>query len=183
MAGDATGIILAAIVMSFITISNGIELIVEYIAAFVFGWFTFQAGMMKTMYSDYGEALKKTFFAETFSMNMMMVGMIPTMIIMMSPIQGARKPYHAAFWFSMGMATIIGGFTAYPINSWMVRKKLKHGCMKVGEEISMEHESHKGHEHHQMGSIYLGLQLCYVVGTFTLLLLVTWGASQFAPLH
>jgi len=180
LAGDATGIILAAIVMSFMTLSNGVELLVEYISAFMFGWFIFQAGMMKDMYKSYSEALFKTFFAETVSMNMVMVGMIPTMVILMSLIPHAHEPYHAAFWFVMGVATIIGGFTAYPINSWLVRNKLKHGCMTIEENMTpMEHEDH---EHNTMGSISLSKQLLIVVGTFALLLLAAWAASSFVPI-
>jgi len=181
LAGDATGIILAAIIMAFMTISNGVEFIVEYVSAFIFGWFIFQAGMMRSMYKSYSEALFKTFFAETVSMNMVMVGMIPTMMILMNFIPHAREPYHAGFWFTMGIATIIGGFLAYPINSWLVRNKLKHGCMTIEENMSpMEHTEH---EHHMMGSISIGKQLVFVVGTFGLLLLVVWGVSRFVPIH
>lgn len=183
LAGDATGIILAAIIMSFMTISNGIEFIVEYISAFIFGWFIFQAGMMKSMFNSYGEAVKKTFFAETVSMNMVMFGMIPTMMILMHYIPHGREPYHAAFWFTMGVATIIGGFTAYPINSWMVRKMLKHGCMTVEEEMPEGHEHHHEHHDHEMGSISLGLQALIVIGTFVLLFLAAWFTSRFVPIH
>jgi len=181
LAGDATGIILAAIVMSFMTLSNGVELLVEYISAFMFGWFIFQAGMMKTMYKSYNEALYKTFFAETVSMNMVMVGMIPTMVILMSIIPHAHKPYHAAFWFAMGVATIVGGFTAYPINSWLVRRKLKHGCMTIEE--NMTPIEHTDHEHNMMGSISLGKQLLFVIGTFALLLAAAWIANCFVPIE
>ena len=186
LAGDATGIILAAIIMAFMTISNGVEFIVEYVSAFIFGWFIFQAGMMKTMYSGYGEALRKTFFAETVSMNLVMVGMIPTMMILMSKISHAHQPYHAAFWFTMGVATVIGGIIAYPMNSWLVRNKLKHGCMTIEEKATDmqhashgEHSDHGEHEHHMMGSIALWKQALIVVGTFALLFVVVWFTSRF----
>ncbi len=94
LAGDATGIIFAAIILSYVEMPNGLELIFEYIAAFIFGWFIFQAGMMRSMYKNYLEALKKTFFAETLSMNFVMMGMIPLMLILMHQLPFGRNPAH-----------------------------------------------------------------------------------------
>ena len=31
----------------------------------------------------------------------------------------------------MGLATIVGGLVAYPINYWLVKNHLKHGCMTL----------------------------------------------------
>jgi hypothetical protein len=93
VAGDATGIIVAAIVLSFSTIPMGVELIIEYIASFIFGWFIFQAGMMISMYKSYRESLLKTFFPETVSMNLVMVGMIPVMHILMHYIPDSGDTY------------------------------------------------------------------------------------------
>ena len=84
LAGDATGIILAAALTYRFGLPNGIDLLLEYTAAFLFGWMIFQALFMKSMLGgDYLLALRKTFFAEFVSMNMVMVGMIPTMVILM----------------------------------------------------------------------------------------------------
>ena len=83
LAGDATGIILAAVIVSFFDLPNGVDIIIEYITAFVVGLLVFQALMMKSMYgNDYWLAVRKTIFAETVSMNMVMVGMIPAMVIL-----------------------------------------------------------------------------------------------------
>jgi hypothetical protein len=117
LAGDATGIILAAFVVSYFGLPNGIDLIFEYLSAFVVGLLIFQALMMKGMYGDYATAVRKTFFAETVSMNMVMVGMIPTMVILMHHLPYGDDPLHPLFWFIMGLASIAGGITAYPINS------------------------------------------------------------------
>ena len=84
VAGDATGIILAAAIVYHFGLPNGIDLILEYTAAFVVGLLIFQALFMKSMLGgNYLMAVRKTFFAETVSMNMVMVGMIPTMVILM----------------------------------------------------------------------------------------------------
>lgn len=113
LAGDATGIILAAFVVFYFGLPNGIDLIFEYLSAFVVGLFVFQALMMKAMYGDYATAVRKTFFAETVSMNMVMVGMIPAMVILRHHL-GGDDPMQPLFWFVMGMAAIAGGVTAYP---------------------------------------------------------------------
>ncbi|MEM7024475.1 MAG: DUF4396 domain-containing protein [Pseudomonadota bacterium] len=133
LAGDATGIIFAAFVVYYFGLANGIDLIFEYVSGFVVGLFIFQAMMMKAMYGDYATAVKKTFFAETVSMNMVMTGMFPVMVILMHHLEGADDPFRPLFWFVMGMASIAGGLTAYPINSWLVRNHLKHGCMTLPE--------------------------------------------------
>ena len=78
LAGDATGIIIAAVVVYHFKLANGIDLIIEYVTAFVFGLLIFQALMMRSMFDgDYAKAIRKTFFAETVSMNCVMIGMIP----------------------------------------------------------------------------------------------------------
>jgi Domain of unknown function (DUF4396) len=136
LAGDATGIILGAMLTYRFGFPNGIELIVEYTAAFLFGWMIFQALFMQSMLGvDYGLALRKTFFAEFISMNMVMVGMIPTMVMLMHALPESRNPLHPLFWGVMSAATLAGGVTAYPINSWMVRLGIKHGMMSAPQKV------------------------------------------------
>jgi len=82
VAGDATGIILAAAVTFYLGLPNELDLIIEYITAFIMALLIFQALFMKSMMGgNYFQAIKKTFFSETVSMNMVMVGMIPVMAI------------------------------------------------------------------------------------------------------
>ncbi len=132
VAGDATGIIISAVVVYHFGLPNGIDLTIEYICAFIVGWLVFQALFMRSMFGgNYRKAIVKTFFAETVSMNMVMVGMIPTMVILMHILSNAMNPYHLLFWGVMSIATIAGMITAYPINSWMVAKGLKHGMMSA----------------------------------------------------
>lgn len=204
LAGDATGILVAAIVVSSWDIPNGIDLGIEYATGFVSGLFIFQALMMIGMYGgNYIKAVRKTFFAETVSMNMVMVGMFGTMIILKDAIPEARHPEHAAFWFVMGMGTIVGGVTAYPINAWLVRNGLKHGCMtvqgrderpKATPPAAHEHAGHASHQHHdmhdgeehshpadhegmQMKSIAAGPALLWMLGTSALMVLALWLVS------
>ncbi|MCH2136082.1 MAG: DUF4396 domain-containing protein [Phycisphaerales bacterium] len=143
LAGDATGIVVAAAVLSAFTIEWWWEVTIEYVAAWITGLFLFQALMMRSMFSSYGQALKRTVFVETVSMNMVMVGMIPTMILLAALWPQSTSPWHISFWFRMGLACIAGGLTAFPINHWLVAKGLKHGCMTVGMDHSkMDHSGH-----------------------------------------
>ena len=80
---------------------------------------------------DYFKAVRKTFFAETVSMNMVMTGMIPTMVLLAHAGRGQRIRSIREFWFRMSIATIVGAVIAFPINHWLVSHHLKHGCMTL----------------------------------------------------
>ena len=143
LAGDATGIILAAIIISFFTVSGKWEMIIEYLAGFIVGLFIFQALFMKKMMGgNYLKALKKTFIPEWLSMNMIMAGMIPIMMISRYLDPNAADPASLSFWGSMSLASIIGGIFAYPINQWLVRHGLKHGMITGHQETSHDMSTH-----------------------------------------
>jgi hypothetical protein len=83
LAGDATGIVIAASIVPALGLANGWDVTIEYLAGFVSGLFIFQALMMVDMYQgNYLQAVRKTIFAEAVSMNMVMAGMIPTMVVL-----------------------------------------------------------------------------------------------------
>ncbi|MEO8963641.1 MAG: DUF4396 domain-containing protein [Gammaproteobacteria bacterium] len=197
VAGDATGIIVAAIILSFSTIPMGIELVIEYVASFISGWFIFQAGMMISMYKSYRESLFKTFFPETVSMNLVMVGMIPTMYILMHYIPNSGEPSSSHFWFVMAMATLAGAIIAYPINFWLVRNKLKHGCMTLPEKdnanaltnmetSNQKHEEMDGHDvmssQHEMHFLSFKKQAIIIVTTFAILAVAILITLYFLPM-
>lgn len=132
LAGDATGVIVAASIVPLLGLSNGWDVTIEYLTGFVSGLFVFQALMMRGMYGgDYFKAVRKTIFAETVSMNMVMTGMIPVMVILEAFWPGSGNPADPSFWFRMGLASIVGGVVAFPINRWLVANHLKHGCMTL----------------------------------------------------
>ncbi|MEM1129259.1 MAG: DUF4396 domain-containing protein [Pseudomonadota bacterium] len=153
LAGDATGIIVAASIVPVFGLANGWDITIEYLAAFVSGLFIFQALMMAPMFGGhYFTAVRKTFFAETVSMNMVMVGMIPTMVILAAVWEGSENPLAASFWFRMSLATIVGGIIAFPINRWMVKAHLKHGCMTLpGADAPAHGLGHRSPEAMEMG--------------------------------
>lgn len=123
LAGDATGIIAAAIILSFFEIPRTWEVIIEYVAGFGFGLFIFQALFMKKMMGGtYIKAVVTTFFPEWLSMNLIMAGMIPVMVIWSTHDSLARDPLSLHFWGMMSLATLIGGILAYPMNQWLVKQ-------------------------------------------------------------
>ncbi|AWF82444.1 hypothetical protein BTJ40_17355 [Microbulbifer sp. A4B17] len=203
LAGDATGILIAASIVPTLGLTNGWDSIVEYLAGFICGLFVFQALMMRNMYQgNYLKAVRKTFFAETVSMNMVMAGMIPTMILLTSVWPDSEDPTNATFWFRMSLATIVGGIIAYPINYWLVKNHLKHGCMtlpgKDGAAPNLGHCSyertdnskyqshmteHNATEKMEMRSLPRIISSAWVVGTFIVLFIVVYITSQITPIY
>ena len=213
LAGDATGIIVAASIVPALAVSNGWDITIEYLAGFGFGLFIFQALMMVGMYDgNYFKAVRKTVFAETVSMNFVMAGMIPTMLLLGAAWEGSGDPFHPAFWFRMSLASIVGGVLAFPINYWLVKNRLKHGCMTlpgadapapdVGhrspEPMNMKgmddmddmkdmmgEEPGMGANHHDMAmkSLSLGESAAWVIGSFVVLLVLLWLTHLVVPIR
>ncbi len=76
---------------------------------------------------SYWQAVKSTILPEWLSMNAVMAGMIPVMIILMTRDMRAMEPSSVRFWGIMSLASLVGAVLAYPVNLWLVAKKLKHG--------------------------------------------------------
>lgn len=167
VAGDATGIILAAAITSLLGLPMGVDLVVEYIAGFSFGLFIFQSLFMKEMMGGtYWENVRKSFMPEFISMNAMMAGMAPVMsFLMMGRDMRAMQPTELVFWGVMSLGVMVGFATAYPFNVWLVKRKLKHGLMTerpAGSKFDLrpasstgEHRDHRqdgGHSGHAMGT-------------------------------
>jgi FtsP/CotA-like multicopper oxidase with cupredoxin domain len=131
VAGDATGIIVAAVTVALIGLPMWLDLIVEYIAGFLFGLLIFQALFMrKTMGGTYTENVRRSFLPELISMNCMMSGMAPVMVLlMMGRDMRAMWPGEPLFWMVMSLGVIAGFAFAYPVNVWLVSHGMKHGLM------------------------------------------------------
>ncbi len=128
VAGDATGIIVAAVITSRLGMPRWVDSMTEYVFGFIFGLFIFQALFMKDMFGgSYRMAVRRTFLAEWLSMNCVMAGMIPVVVILMSRNPAAREATSIRFWGVMSFATLVGLAVAYPINWWLVQANLKHG--------------------------------------------------------
>ena len=143
IAGDATGIILAAAITAALGLPMWLDLIIEYVAGFSFGLFIFQSLFMKSMMGgSYWENVKRSFVPEFISMNFMMAAMAPVMsFLMMGRDMRAMEPSQLLFWGVMSLGVMAGFALAYPSNVWMVSKALKHGLMterKPGTKFAIE---------------------------------------------
>jgi hypothetical protein len=132
MAGDATGIVIAATITSLLGLPMWLDTISEYFFGFAFALFIFQALFMKDMLGgSYWQALKSSFYPEWVSMGTVMAGMIPVMVILMSRDMLSMDPTSLRYWGIMSLATLVGTATAFPVNVWLVSKGFKEGMGTV----------------------------------------------------
>lgn len=164
VAGDATGIILAAVVVSLIGLPMWVDLIIEYAAGFLFGLLIFQSLFMrKMMGGSYVENVRKSFMPEFISMNAMMAGMAPVMVfLMMGRDMRAMWPGEPLFWFVMSLGVTAGYALCYPVNVWLVARGMKHGLMTVRPQGSARPDEPSqmsqdaSHDHGAMASMDAG---------------------------
>jgi len=64
-------------------------------------------------------------------MNLLMAGMVPTVMVLKARIATAADPLTPSFWFVMSMGLLVGFTVAYPMNWWLVANHLKHGMMTM----------------------------------------------------
>lgn len=132
LAGDATGVIVAAAITESFGFPMSLDVISEYLFGFLLGFTVFQALFMRTMAGgSYRTALQRSFMPEWLSMNAVMAGMVPVMVILMSHDRTAMHATSIRFWGVMSLATLVGGVLAYPVNVWLVARGLKHGMGTV----------------------------------------------------
>ena len=129
------------------------------------------------------------------------------MVILMHVVPEGDNPWNPAFWGVMSVATMIGGITTYPINSWLVAKGYKHGMVSAPSKKpaqaamagggdhdmaamsghgDMDMTGHSaGHDHGSgagMPEPSMALVVGVSVGTFVLMLVAAAVASIFAPI-
>lgn len=149
VAGDATGIVVAAIITTAIGLPMWGDTIVEYVAGFAFGLLVFQALFMRDMLGgSYLAAVRSTVLPEWLSMNCVMAGMVAVMVIIRSHAAGTTDVGDVRFWGVLSLAVLAGLVVAYPVNVWLVANHLKHGMGTVrvlgegGERVEQPPESH-----------------------------------------
>jgi hypothetical protein len=132
VAGDGVGILAGAVIASTMRLTGVLDVALEYVLGFGFGWTIFQALFMRgDAGGSYKAALRNTFFPELLSMNVLMGGMVATRMLAVKHMPDAHDPAGPAFWFVMSMALLVGFLIAYPMNWWLVSRHLKHGMMTV----------------------------------------------------
>src|ERR1700704_1295653 len=131
VAGDATGIIAAAVAVALIGLPMWVDLIIEYTVGFLFGLLIFQALFMrKMMGGTYRESVAHSFLPELISMNGVRGGMARVMVfLMMGRDMRAMWPGEPLFWMVMSLGVTAGFAIAYPVNVWLVSRGMKHGLM------------------------------------------------------
>ena len=143
VAGDGLGILIGAVIGSELRMSPPEHLALEYVLGFGVGWTIFQALFMRDMAGgSYSRALRQTFIPEFLSMNALMAGMVPVMMVLMVHLPGAESARQPTFWFTMSMALLVGALISYPMNWWLVANHLKHGMMTVRRAASGSHAEH-----------------------------------------
>ena len=131
VAGDGVGILVGAVIARRYHLAGLEEVALEYVLGFLFGWTVFQALFMRDMAGSYARSLETTFLPEFLSMNYLMAAMVVASAFFAQYFPGAHDPARPAFWFHMSLALLVGFIGAYPINSWLVARHLKHGMMTV----------------------------------------------------
>jgi hypothetical protein len=132
VAGDGVGILAGAVLSSILGLAGITEVIVEYILGFGLGWMIFQSLFMRDMAGgSYRRAMTSTFVPELLSMNLLMAGMVPTVMALREHVASANNPVSPRFWFVMSMGLLVGFAITYPMNWWLVANHLKHGMMTV----------------------------------------------------
>jgi hypothetical protein len=109
VAGDGVGILAGAVLAHVFGLTGLREVALEYALGFAFGWMVFQALFMRDMFGgSYPRSIARTFIPELLSMNLLMAGMVPTMMILQMQLGRGADPTTAAFWFVMSMALLVG---------------------------------------------------------------------------
>jgi Domain of unknown function (DUF4396) len=158
VAGDGVGILAGAVISSVLGLAGLTEVILEYVLGFAFGWTIFQSLFMRdSAGGSYRRALASTFIPELLSMNLLMAGMVPTVMTLRRHIASASDPTTPHFWFVMSMGLLVGFIVAYPMNWWLVANHLKHGMMTVrptkadaGAQNQSAHADGAPHAGHEM---------------------------------
>lgn len=146
VAGDGVGIVVGAVIASAMQLTGILDVTLEYVLGFGFGWTIIQALFMRgEAGGSYKAALRTTFFPELLSMNVLMAGMVATRMLATKHVAGAYDPAGPAFWFVMSMALLVGFVVAYPMNWWLVSRHLMHGMMTVRRRDDTSSPTHTGH--------------------------------------
>jgi Domain of unknown function (DUF4396) len=100
---------------------------------------------------SYCRSLTGTFIPELLSMNLLMAGMVPTVMALRVRIAPGTDPLTPAFWFVMSIGPPGGFAIAYPMSWWLVANHLKHGMMTVRPTgmsgVMNDHEFDAGMRH------------------------------------
>ncbi|GHF58065.1 hypothetical protein HNQ07_003993 [Deinococcus metalli] len=125
-AGDATGIIVAALVVTALGLPMTWDVVVEYVASFTVGLFIFQALFMKSaMGGSHWENVRRPSIPELISMNVMMAGMAPVMVLMIGRDMAGHTAHGALVLDEYEPGRDRRVRDRVPVNVWMVSRHMK----------------------------------------------------------
>src|SRR5260370_17307739 len=98
--------------------------------------------------------VRRSFLPEFISMNCMMGGMAPVMVLlMMGRDMRAMWPGEPLFWMVMSLGVTAGFAMAYPVNVWLVAHGLKHGLMTERGGVGGTPAGHEPAAPHHIGTM------------------------------
>ena len=109
----------------------GVMLFASYVFDFALAWFLgiiFQyLAIVQMRRISVQTALKEAIKADTLSLVMFEIGLFGWMALVALVLIGNLYPISPVFWFMMQIGMILGFFTSYPANWWLVKKGIKQG--------------------------------------------------------
>ncbi len=134
VSGDALGIVIVAVIIYSVNLPMIVEFAIEYFFAFLFGWLIFQVAPIRVfMGKSLREALIGGARAEFVSLTVMVIGMFPTMYLIMRAGGGHMpSPASLEFWGIMSVSIAVGFLFTYPASWWMVSMGWKRGMGSTG---------------------------------------------------
>lgn len=103
------------------------EYILDFVLAFILG-IAFQYYSIKPMRGlSVGEGIRAALKADTLSLSAFEVGLFGWMALMrfvFFPVEHIQ-PDHVSYWFLMQLGMVLGFFTSYPVNWWLIRRHIK----------------------------------------------------------
>lgn len=137
VSGDALGIVIVAVIIYNAHLPMIAEFAIEYVFAFLFGWLIFQVAPIRIfMGKSLREALLGGARAEFVSLTVMVMGMFPTMYLLMRAAGGSGgtmpSPLSLEFWGIMSVSIAVGFLFTYPASWWMVSVGWKRGMGSAG---------------------------------------------------
>ncbi len=109
----------------------GVALYASFIFDFTLAWLLgiiFQyIAIIQMQRMSVRKALAQAIKADTLSLVMFEIGLFGWMGFVSFVLMDKLYPISPVFWFMMQIGMILGFFTSYPANWWLVRKGIKHG--------------------------------------------------------
>ena len=121
-AGCTLADILSMIIKEIFSLSQGVNFVIAYILAFIFGiYFQYIAQREMDSNTTSGELLKKSVITDFWSLFAWQLGMLITQLVLTPHFANTLDSAVVV----MQLAMLVGFFFAYPVNYWLILKGIK----------------------------------------------------------